>query len=69
LIRINDHYYGGESIKYFSLETIGFIPTIELVLDCQYNDILKANQIKDGDICSVFINSGHGSIKSYRGDF
>lgn len=69
LIRINDHYYGGESIKYFSLETVGFIPTIELILDCQYNDILKANQIKDGDICSVFINSGHGSIKSYRGDF
>lgn len=69
LIRINDHYYGQESIKYFCMESIGFIPTIELVLECQFNDILKANQIKDGDICSVFINPGHGTLKSYRGDF
>ncbi len=69
LIRINDHYYGYETIKYFCMETVGFIPTIELTLECQYNDILKGNQIKDGDLCSVFINSGHGSVKSYRGDF
>lgn len=69
LLRINDHYYGSAEIKYFSLETIGFIPTIEVTLNCIYNDILKTNMIKDGDICSVFINPGHGTIKSYRGDF
>ena len=69
LIRINDHYYIDNDIKYFSLESVGFIPTIELILECKFNDILKVNAIKDGDICSVFINPGHGTVKSYRGDF
>ena len=69
LIRINDHYFAGDNIKYFSLETTSFIPTIELIIECQYNDLMKGNAIKDGDICSVFINQGHGSLKSYRGDF
>ena len=69
LLRINDHYYGENDIKYFSMETIGFIPTIEVTLECTYNDILKSNMIKDGDKCSVYINPGHGTIKSYRGDF
>ena len=69
LLRINDHYYGNGNIKYFSLETIGFIPTIEVTLECGFNDILKTNQIKDGDLCSVFINQAHGNLKSYRADF
>lgn len=69
LLRINDHYYTNNDIVYFSLETTGFIPTIMVKLECSYNDILKANSIKDGDKCSVFINPGHGTIKSYRGDF
>ena len=69
LLRINDHYYGDNDIVYFSLETTGFIPTIMVKLECSYNDILKTNMIKDGDKCSVFINPGHGTIKSYRGDF
>mgnify|MGYP003571246972 CR=1 FL=1 len=69
MLRINDHYYGNGDIKYFSLETIGFIPTIEVTLECGFNDILKANQIKDGDLCSVFINQAHGNLKSYRADF
>ena len=69
LLRINDHYYGNGDIKYFSLETVGFIPTIEVTLECGFNDILKTNQIKDGDLCSVFINQAHGNLKSYRADF
>lgn len=69
LLRINDHYFSNNDVKYFSLETVGFIPTIEVILECTFNDMLKTNQIKDGDLCSVFINPGHGSIKSYRGDF
>ena len=31
--------------------------------------IEKTNQIKDGDLCSVFINQAHGNLKSYRADF
>jgi len=69
LLRINDHYYGENDIKYFSIESVGFIPTIQVTLECVFNDILKGNQIKDGDKCSVFINPNHGTIKSYRGDF
>lgn len=69
LLRINDHYYGEGDIVYFALKTIGFIPTIMVKLECSFNDIIKTNAIKDGDKCSVFINPGHGTIKSYRGDF
>jgi hypothetical protein len=39
------------------------VPTLELELSVFNNDILKENQIKDGDICSVFINPGHGMVK------
>ena len=69
LLRINDHYYTNNDITYFELDSTGFIPTIMVKLECSYNDILKTNSIKDGDKCSVFINPGHGTIKSYRGDF
>ena len=69
LLRINDHYYSNDDIVYFSLESVGFIPTIMVKLSCAFNDILKTNMIKDGDKCSVFMNPGHGTIKSYRGDF
>lgn len=69
LIRINDRYFNHKDIKYFSLETAGFLPTITLELLSVSNEMQKHEQIKDGDKVSVFINSGHGMIKSYRGDF
>lgn len=69
LLRINEHYFSANDIAYFELASVRFLPTIEVKLECSYNDLLKSNMIKDGDKCSVFINPGHGSIKSYRGDF
>lgn len=69
LLRINDHYFTNEDIVEFSLACEGFIPTIEVYLETSYNDLIKDNTIKDGDICSVFLNPGHDSIKAYRGDF
>lgn len=69
LLRINDHYFTNEDIVEFSLACEGFLPTIEVYIETSYNDLIKDNTIKDGDICSVFLNPGHDSIKSYRGDF
>lgn len=69
LIRINDRYLDANSIENFALSSTGFIPTISLMISTADNDLLKNNLIKDGDICSVFINQGHGLLKSYRGDF
>lgn len=69
LIRINDHYYTHTDIKKLVISSVDFVPTLELELSVFHNDILKENQIKDGDICSVFINPGHGMVKSYRADY
>ena len=69
LIKINDHMYTHNDIKKCVISTTSFIPTIELLLETNSNDILKNNSIKDGDIIQVFINPGHGMIKSYRADY
>ena len=42
---------------------------MSLILNVMDNDIMKSNLIKDGDICSVFMQMDHGFVKSYRGDF
>ena len=69
LIRINDNYYTHNSIVQFSVESAGFLPKMQLRLKTIDNTVLKREMVKDGDICSVFINGGHGYIKSYRADF
>jgi hypothetical protein len=69
LLRINDHYFTDEDIVEFTLACEGFLPTIEVYIETSFNDLIKDNTIKDGDICSVFLNPAHDAIKSYRGDY
>lgn len=85
IIRINDHFFTAEEIDEFYLETgyfknyreyktikiprTGFVPTIRLVVTTSSPDLLKNNQIKSGDKLALFMSTGGGLVKSYRGDF
>lgn len=69
LIRINDAYYSSNNVAKLVMDTTGFIPTIILTLVVENQDILKDNAIKEGDICSIFIQQNNPMLKSYRGDY
>ena len=85
IIRINDHFFTPEEIDEFYIETgyfknyheyqkikiprTGFVPTVKLVVTSASPDLLKNNQIKSGDKMAVFMTSGGGMVKSYRGDY
>ena len=69
LIRINDHYFSADEIKYFEVSCFGFLPTMTLKVETVAKDLVKENIIKEGDRCSVFFSMDHKHIAPLRADF
>lgn len=69
VIRINDYYIPKESIEYFEVTTVNFVPTAKLIFSTRDSNIMKQDTIKDGDIMAVFMAPTSSMYKSLRCDF
>ena len=69
IIRINDALIARDDIKYFSIESSGFIPTVKLSLDLKTTEFVNRHMPKDGDIISTYVTLNTKALNYLRNDF
>jgi hypothetical protein len=70
LVQINNYVFKSSEIKKMTIDSTGFLPTIQLKLHMRFSGAFVSNGIpKDGDVVSIFINQRQDVYKPIRNDY
>lgn len=69
MIRINEYIFSKEEIINMTIDSNSFLPKITLVVSCIGSKFINSELPKDGDIISVFIQTGNDVLKPIRNDY
>lgn len=69
IIRINDLMISRYNIASMSIESSGFVPTIDLTLKYDNTTFISKNMPKDGDMVSLYLRTNTDALTYLRNDF